>query len=488
MDRHGPHDPIAEKVRILEEKMSQQSLKISRLKEQNSWLTSRVQALEHYRDENPIVGLIKGRVQAGSEDTVGEPAVLDNQGNVKVEVEGLDVDGEATKTEVAVPWLAKDSGIQFLPRQGQAVYVGYVHDDTQLTPVIVGYNANQNDSLPHPPFSSGKDQKDKKEVPLEWGDASDDWKIEKDSSGEDTKSKNKYKSTISSTSRQQTGSKAKKSEIIFTDEPGLESLSLGSQGKLNLRAVGDHNQLVSGDSSMIVDGVTKREGRKGREATYIGYDRLTVKKADDASGQNDSGDPEDKKGNRTVTVDGDEKHNVKGNYTLEIEGKYKMSQVESWAEKHYYKPNFDFHWGPTATFAEELSFSQHSGIKVSLNTDFEVGINPLSGYFKYNFPFGVTLNLGYFKSFDLIQEVKKLLGKKMTLADMDEKLTEMGETLANMNERMVELRNGAAQVEENAVQVRNDTIEIGEGEGGEPVLEVDEPDAAFDEVFDALFD
>jgi hypothetical protein len=133
---------------------------------------------------------------------------------------------------------------------------------------------------------------------------------------------------------------------------------------------------------------------------------------------------------------------------------------------------------------EGVAGSLFAGSKITLSADFDLLFRPIAGYFKYNCPFGVTLNLGYFRTIDIIKDIKILLKKKMTLADMENKLTEMKDSLANMQNRVVELRDGAAGIDKKGVKIINDTTMLDlephsenildEAEDGADVIEVEE--------------
>ena len=414
----APELNIDERLDHLQALMQRQTQALADLELEQDDLRSSLNQLMIQKQSNPKHGLIKGNVAVSTNP--GDPAVINNQAQVEVEVKGLGLKSQILTCNVALPWLIPQGGIQFLPRQGQAVYLGFldglIHEER--APVIVGFQANEEERVPFEPFKQPESEgQPKSSVPLEWGAPGDDWPIEE--------SQNQFKNVIASASNYKdpdgNGFKHKHSQAILCDEEEKASIALGSEGDLNIRADQDMHSLVGGKLHDIVQGETKLETRLGRTSTITGGDTLKVKKPQETQDSNEP-EPEEGHGDLIVKVDGDEKHTVSGNYKLEIKGKYKMECLESWMERNHLETDFDYHWGAreeyfaafhaVASFAPEFKLFLDAGLALKI-----------SGFIELIFGESTSVFLGLFNTWYLgVCETRSVKDSKQLLADFTKSL------------------------------------------------------------------
>ena len=437
---------LAERVRRLEAMVSQQADLISILEDENHQLACRVNSMEAHRHRSPVVGLHKGIVQGIGGD--GEPAALDNAGNVKVHVPGVDEDGGATLTEVAVPWLSQGGGLQYLPRKGQSVYLGYLGGNPNH-PVILGYDTNQDNILPKPGYSS--DGKVKNQVPLSW-------------EGEDQelfqeKVKNLLGSVIGSAS---IGDESKQSQIVFNDHPGRESLSVGTQGNLHLRAQGNH--------TTVADGVSKLRFNSGQDSEYKGYNWVKVRNQSDSYVHIETDEEkkayEDKEGgNYALTVEGDETHIVDGDWKTIVSGKYlfhkpeyMMTKMDKLIENTFLEMEISKHWGMKGSFFADAVATVSAGFNVKAYLDLMFSLK-LTGYLNFTLGLGADIKVGAFKTYWIgINSSKNLLEKKTAMAKLKEEVASLGTEQAKLGQNLVSLKETLGNFREGAMEKINDLM------------------------------
>lgn len=273
-------------VARLEKRREQISRELAALQTGNRDLAARAAALESWRERGPIGGWQVATV--AGQGPQGDPAALDAQGRVPVNVE-WDGRQQELKARVALAWDHQHGGAVFHPRKGQAVYICFENGLPEL-PVIVGHCANPKDQHPYDPAEPGPR-------------ASLAATVDKDGQPHNPPSLNKYKTTI----RSSTKGSGKASEIVMVDQPGAEELSCTSQGELRQHSRGGWYQRTEGDAIEQINGDASR--------TVLGNASKTVQ------------------GNYQRTVSGDfhshlagNKHQViTGDYLLEVKDQLSMA-------------------------------------------------------------------------------------------------------------------------------------------------------------------
>ena len=236
-----------------------------------------------------VAGLQMGTVDAGGRD--GEPAAQDDQGRVPVKV---DWDGRqhTLMARVAAPWNHQGGGVSFIPRNGEAVYLGFENGRPEL-PVIMGYHPVSGNSLAYNPVAGSYQS-----VLAATADAS--------GNAYNPPTGNQYKSVISTKSQ---GADGKSSEIAFGDHPGKESLTTSTQGEMRHFSQGDHHLNVGGNS------VSTHMGDLNRRV--MADSKKTVAK-----------DMERKVGQDLESqITGDKNETVQGNYHFEVPGQFKQQAI-----------------------------------------------------------------------------------------------------------------------------------------------------------------
>ena len=288
--------PTGQDIEKLHDKLlshiEQQERTLAQAEKHLAWLEEKNRALKTKRDE--LLGSLGGARAKGLQVGVisgdgaeGDSATVDAQGRAPVTV-FWDGGSHELLARTSTLFNLPGGGSSFLPRKGQAVYLGFENGDPSL-PVIVGYHPNQNNPLVYDPASSSPQAVLAKTV---------------DASGNPVEppTTNRYKSVIRSSSQ---GADAKASEIAMVDHPGQEELSLTSQGEMRLHTKGDHYLTVNGETV----------------ANHAG-DKTQYTKGDYVH-QTDGDYHRTVKGDSKSTVSGGHKETVaSGNYKVEVPGEF----------------------------------------------------------------------------------------------------------------------------------------------------------------------
>ena len=279
------YNRLLERIEKQEQELDRAEKLLAGLEEENRVLKAKrgelLGRLGGARAKGLQVGIISGD---GAE---GDSAAVDAQGRAPVTV-FWDGGSHELMARTSTLFNLPGGGSSFLPRKGQAVYLGFENGDPSL-PVIVGYYPNQNNPLVYDPASSSPQAVLAKTV---------------DASGNPVEppTTNRYKSVIRSSSQ---GADAKASEIAMVDHPGQEELSLTSQGEMRFHTQGDHYLTVNGETVANHTG-DKTQYTKG-----------------DYTHQTDGDYHRTVKGDSKSTVSGDHQENVdSGNYKVAVPGEF----------------------------------------------------------------------------------------------------------------------------------------------------------------------
>ena len=279
------HARLAGRIARQEEQLARAEQSLAQLEEENRRLRSKRRALLRRAGRGKINGLQVGVVSGDGAE--GESAAVDAQGRAPVKV-FWDGGSHELMARTSTLFNLPGGGSSFLPRKGQAVYLGFENGDPSL-PVIMGYFPNQNNPLVYDPAASAPQAVLAKTV---------------DASGEPVEPPtiNRYKSVIRSSSQ---GSEAKANEIALVDHPGQEEMSFTSQGEMRQHSQGDHYLTVNGET------VANHAGDK-YQYTKGGYTHKT-----------DQNYTRSVKGHHTSTVAGNHKESVaSGNYKVSVPGEF----------------------------------------------------------------------------------------------------------------------------------------------------------------------
>ena len=298
---------VEERITALEALIQEQEVRLQRYE---SFFSS----LMAFMGDAPIGGLRYATVVISNGAKKGDPAVVDAAGRVKVKVDWMPGGGELL-ARVAPSWLAPGGGVQFLPRQGMKVWLGF-EDGQAEAPIIMGHLPDADDPFPYNPATT-----------TEAGTLA----ATKDKNGDayNPATPNKNKQVIAARSG---GSSPKSSEIALVSESGKEALTLATGGEMRSYTAGDHYQTVGGALTTDVGGDENHHARGSVTRKVDGT--LT-----DKVGSSKYSLTVDSEGNYTETIPGTFKQDVSNKYTVRSDGQkvWHLSQVNDtyqyWGDK-----------------------------------------------------------------------------------------------------------------------------------------------------------